>query len=307
MTKSSHLFTYYCDLEIATIKIHSTKEIDFKMVRTIDKYNPSLPIIDLILWSENDCIIANFHKYREKIMQTGYYVGHHFGKPVFMNFLSDSKILLRCENPEKIIWCYVIKIVLTSVAHKRRMLHIKGSSFEYKGKAFLVLGRGGSGKTELLREMCKEGARLMGNTHVIIDGWKAIGVKSNIRIREFNSERYLNIDMQKEMPLYDGWADIGALLWVQYRSDGKNLIDKLNSHVLYHNMRWFSEAVGNWELKEDIADSVESDPVLFARYMEELDNLVKQLSITQSAYYLNLDVRSYEGKRKVIDLLDRFS
>ena len=50
------------------------------------------------------------------------------------------------------------------------MLHLKGAAVAYRGKAFLFLGRGGSGKTEVVQALCRNGARLVANTHLLVDG-----------------------------------------------------------------------------------------------------------------------------------------
>lgn len=183
-------------------------------------------------------------------------------------------------------------------------MHIKGSSIEYKGKAFLILGRGEAGKTEFAMTLCKHGAKLMGNTHVLVDGNHIFGIKSNIRVRDSDSERYISVTDNVDFPLFHSWAPVGSIFWVQYRLDGKNIIERMDEDCAYQNLRWFTEAIGNWEMKEDIADYVNSNPFQFSKYMETIDGMLRRLCNDNLIYYMNLDIHSSEGGEKVIDLID---
>lgn len=51
---------------------------------------------------------------------------------------------------------------------------------------------------------------------------------------------------------------------MNYRIDGRTLIESLPPSYAKANLQYFSESIRNWEIKEDIADHVNSDPFEFA-------------------------------------------
>ncbi len=294
----------WCDLEIVILKIHSYQPWDTKMVHTCQMPNLSKPIVNIFICRENDIIFDNLKTYRENIMRHGFYLGHHFGLPANLKYIDDNNIAFFHHDPGKIIWCYVIKFVLTLHANKRNMLHIKSGAVAYKGKSFLVLGRGGSGKTEVIKALCKNGASFMANTHLLINGNSACGIKSNIRVRDNGCEVYIPISQQQNGNVYEGWLPIGGVFWVNYRTDGITLIENIATHYAMPNLLWFTESIGNWEMKEDIADYYNSDPFEFAEQINKIDKMLNDFCENNNIYYLNLDIYSSEGMQKTISLME---
>lgn len=304
MDSSDFSYVKYCDLEIVTLQILSNEIWNTQKIFLSDKPKSKKPVVKLYLCNNRDLIFSKSSFYRENVMRSGYYIGHHFGSPAYIKWVDEKNIFLACEDPGRIIWSYIIKVILTIFSQKKKLLHLKGSSIEYKKKAFLVLGRGGSGKTEFCMKLCDRGARLMGNTHALVKGNNVFGIKTNIRIRKNDFENYVSLNSMSEFPFSHTWTPIGAIFWIHYRMDGINNIIKLESNTAYQNMRWFSEAIGTWELKEDIADYLNSDPLCFSNYMESIDSMIRQLCDENLIYYINLDIWSNEGQKKVLDLMN---
>lgn len=296
----------WCDLEIIVLKIHSHSSWNTKMVNTIDHMpNQYKPIVNIYICHENDVIFDNPKTYRENTMHQGSYRGHHFGVSARLKFIDDSNIALFHPDPGKIIWCFVIKYVLTVYANKMNMLHIKGGAVAYKGKSFLILGRGGSGKTEVIKALCNNGATFMANTHLLINGGSVCGVKSNIRIRENDSDVYVSVNQQLNYNVYDGWLPIGGVFWVKYRTDGITLIENIPSNYAIPNLQWFTESIGNWEMKEDLADCYNSDPYEFAEQINKINTMLNDLCEKNDIYYLNLDIFSKEGMERTISTMEK--
>lgn len=305
MNIESFPFISYCDLEIVTLKIWSTKQWDAQMVYTTSNPRLELPVFNVYLYDHACADLPQAKSYREVVMHSGYYIGHHFGNPVYLKWIDDYNMVVICDNPGRIIWSYVVKVVLTLFSYKQNILHIKSSTVEYENKAFLIMGRGGSGKTEFIKTLCEHGAKLMGNTHALVKDNLAFGIKSNIRVRTDGKEKYCSYDSDLNIPHFSGWLPIGGLFWVQYRLDGNNNISKLPPTTAYQNLRWFTEAVGNWEMKEDIADYFNSDPILFAKFVSQNDKLVENLCRRYSIYYANLDIHCTDARNRIKKLMER--
>ena len=85
---------------------------------------------------------------------------------------------------------------------------------------------------------------------------------------------------------------------------GDNVIKKLNSQLAIPNIQYFTEAVINWEMKEDIADYYHSDPFRFAEYINFKNRMIKKVCEENEIYYLNVDIFSNEGFCKTINKMN---
>ncbi|MEV2264966.1 hypothetical protein [Nonomuraea africana] len=262
--------------------------------------------MNVYICRESDPVFDDPKTYRENIMRQGSYRGHTFGPPALLKCIDDRNIALSHPDPGKIIWAYVVKYVLTVSALEARMLHLKGAAVAYSGKAFLFLGRGGSGKTEIVKELRKNGAGLLANTHLLINGGLVSGIKSNMRVRENGGEVYVPIGQQRDLNAHDGWLPIGGVFWVNYRTDGKTVLEILPSSHAKANVQYFSEAIRNWELKEDIAD-YSMNPFEFAEMVNRADGLVDEFCESNDIYYAHLDIFSTGGLERLMSVMRQAS
>jgi hypothetical protein len=295
MEASEFTHVVWCDLEVALLKVHSFSPWDTKMVSTCNAPDLTKPIVNVYICREGDPVFDNPRTYRENIMQRGSYRGHHFGRPARLKCIDDKNIALFHPDPGMIIWSLVVKYVLTVFAIRADMLHIKGAAVAHEGRAYLLLGRGGSGKTEIARTLCGNGARLMANTHLLVHGGSVCGVTSNVRVREGGRDVYVPPNHERGLPIYNDWLPIGAAFWVKYRTDGRAVVEGVPPRVAKANMRYFSESISNWEIKEDIADHFRSDPFAFAEHVNRTDELLHEFCESNDIYYANLDIFSPEG------------
>jgi hypothetical protein len=293
----------WCDLELAYLKICCSSPWDTKMVRTCrEPASATLakPTVNVFILDPDDAVFEDPSTYRENMMPRGSYRGHHFGPPGRLKVIDEYTIALSHPEPGMIIWSLVVKYVLTVSALRDGKLHLKGAAVAYGGRACLLLGRGGSGKTEMARALCRDGARPLANTHLLVDGRSVLGVKSNVRVREGGRDRYVPLETDGAT----GWLPIGAVLWVKYRSDGMAIIKKMPPEVAKANMRYFSESVSNWEIKEDLADHLDSDPFDFGYALHRTDELLDRFCATFDVYYANLDVFSDPGREVLASVLN---
>lgn len=294
----------WCDLEIVLLKIHSRSPWDTKMVATCRTPDLSKPTVNIYFCDEDDVIFDNPATYREKIVLQGSYRGHTFGPPARLKRIDDHNIALFHPDPGKIIWALIVKYVLTVRAMQENMLHLKGAAVAYQGKAFLLLGRGGSGKTEVAKALCENGAGLMANTHLLVDGGSVFGVKSNMRVRENGRDVHLPIHEQKNLNVHDGWLPIGGVFWMKYRTDGQTMIQTLPSSYAKANLQYFAEAIKNWEIKEDVADHFGSDPFEFGGHVNRVDKLLNDFCESNDIYYVNSDIYSGDGVRRLLSIME---
>ena len=294
----------WCDLEIVMLKIHAYSDWDKKRINVCQKPRKRNPIVNVYICHENDSIFNSPQTYRENVMASGLYLGHHFGLPAKLKIIDENNIAFYHLDPGKIIWCFIIKYVLSLYANKENMLHLKGGAVSYKDKAFLILGRGGSGKTEVINALCKNGAKFMANTHLLVNRNYVCGIKTNIRVRKKSRDIYVPINGLENSILCDGWLSIGGVFWINYRIDGINLIQYIPSDCVIPNLQFFAEGIENWDMKEDFSDYYNSDPFQFAKHINKTNKLLNDFCKNNAFYYLNLDISSSEGMQKTIMVMD---
>ncbi|MGY4644299.1 hypothetical protein [Cellulomonas sp. URHB0016] len=293
----------WCDLEVAVLKIHSSSPWDTKMVNVTSEPDVSGPIVNVYLCDEDDEVFEGPGTYRENVVRRGLYRGHHVGPSARLKHLDHRNIALSHPDPGVIIWSLIVKHVLTVCAMEAGLLHLKGAAVAHEGKAYLLLGRGGGGKTEMARVLCAHGARLMANTHLLVNGTTVCGVSSNVRVRDGGRDVYVPPDRSSGLDPYSGWLPIGAVLWVKYRTDGQAVVETMPAHVAKANLRYFSESISNWELKEDVADQFRSDPFALAGRVNRIDELLDEFCRTNDIYYANVDAFSPAGVEKLVSVM----
>lgn len=301
MAEFSHIV--WCDLEVVVLKVHSSSPWDTTMVNTCRVPDQSKPTVNVYLCRESDAVFDDPRTYREKIMREGSYRGHTFGPPARLKWIDQGNVALAHPNPGKIIWSYVIKYVLTVFAMRANLLHLKGAAVAHEGRAFLFLGRGGSGKTEIVKALCANGSTLMANTHLLVDGGAVRGVRSTMRVRDNGRDVYVSTDGAHSGEAPEGWVPIGGVFWVKFRTDGVSIVEAMPSSCAYTNLQSFAEAVRNWELKEDIADHFGSDPFEFAEHMNRVDKTLNDFCQRNAVYYANLDIFSREGRDRLMSAM----
>lgn len=131
-----------------------------------------------------------------------------------------------------------------------------------------------------------------------------MGVKSNVRLRRNGRDTYVSLNSHKGYEYYDGWLPIGGVFWVNYRTDGEAVIEKITPVDAVPNVQFFTESIINWEMKEDIADYFSSNPFRFANYINTTNKMINDFCYGNNIYYLNLDIFSSNGLQKTIDIIE---
>lgn len=302
------MYKYWCDLNIVILRIVSPFKLKSNfLVLKSDMENKNRCIVDIYIIDINDYDNFDFiaKTYREKIMQKGFYIGHHFGERVKIRIVSKNEIYICAKDYDRILWSYIVKYILTIYSIELGYLHVKAGAVQCCGKNLLIVGRGASGKTELIKALCNNGAKYITNTHAVINGNQIKGVNTKIRIRAEDQEFYVNSkDFSDEIDLTE-WKNIDSILWMKYRCDDQIHITSISNMDMYYNMRQFSEAIANWELHEDVYDYYDSNLTLISEKLHLIDDKLKQLINGCSCFFVNLDIHKNQSKNEFLRFVER--
>ena len=181
------MYQYWTDLGLIALNIYSDISLKDGMMSYKEKISGAhkKEIVRIYLYDISRYYEFPFEAvtYREKMMQKGYYIGHYFGDPIKIKVISFNEIHLCAKDYDRVLWSFITKYLITIFCIEKGYLHIKAAVAERNNKAFLIVGRGGSGKTEFLKKLCENGLNYVANTHSIINGNDVFGINTNIRIR----------------------------------------------------------------------------------------------------------------------------
>ena len=226
--------------------------------------------------------------YRNRQVQQGHYLGHNFGMPASIR-VNEKSIFVGIEEGfcdyRKIFWSYIIKYIFTVEALKNNILHIKAMAVkDKKDRIHLFLGRMGSGKTNILQFFEKKGFKAISNTHCFVDDNHIWGVNTWRRVRDSNNNDYYFFPSRKNN-LLEG--EIFKIYILCTELDDKTI--ELNVPQKKAFIQYFSSAITNYDLKEDIFEFQIGDKMrLFA-----IENkLIEQFAMKK------ILVTSYDSQNK---------
>ncbi|MFC5923842.1 hypothetical protein [Micromonospora vulcania] len=91
---------------------------------------------------------------------------------------------------------------------------------------------------------------------------------------------------------------------MKYRTDGATLIEVMPTSHARASMQFFSEAVRNWEMKEDIADHFGADPFAFGAHMNRVDKMLDDFCESHDVYYMNADIFAPDNVGILLSAMD---
>lgn len=300
---------YWCELEVVRLHIFSEfllKDGMLKYEKKVEKDSTDVVKLYLYHYTNRKSVSYNSHTYREIAMsQKGFYIGHHFGDKAYMR-IENNEIHLCSNNYNRIIWSYVVKYVLTIKCLEHGWIHLKAAAVDYNNGIYIIFGRGGSGKTELIKKLSGFGGKIVSNTHLIIREKDIIGIESNVRVRDKNGQDFYlspskcfdNCEFGKNI------HPIKALIWCNHRNDKNGMITEIKADYMLSLVRKFGNALDAWELKEDVFDYYSSDPVLISQKLIQNDTLLENFIKNQNNYYFNLNVFEREDSNKILKFLN---
>ncbi len=240
---------------------------------------------------------ARARGYRSERLYAGHYLGHHWGPPVLELRSGARERAYIGEQVERVFWCFFLKYVLTAHHLPAGVLHLKAAAVEVGARGWLLLGRGGAGKTHAALALCRRGARLVSNTHCLLDGLRVYGLSTAVRLRAQDGERLVPAE---KVPVR--WADatvVRGLVFLDGRARAA-AFQPLAAPEAFAFALEFAAAVNNYDLKEDLADDagdVAASAALFRREAELLRALVERVPCLTARLDLNRDdhLAEFEG------------
>jgi hypothetical protein len=267
-------------------------------------------------WELSNIRDAALTNYRAARFASGYYLTDHFGEPATL-VSRDRELWIFARDFRQILWPFVIKYILTVFAISKRMLHLKAAAVSLQGgSSTLLVGRGGTGKTILLTQLCQNyGAGFLTNTHALIDKGLVLPVPSAMRVRE--DQLFRSLIAARNLPaaikpgefLVNPYVDLGwkigtaslvrNICLLDYRPRSHGIISELDKDVLFNYMDSFSLAANIYGLKEDILDFLKGDVSLFSDELTLMKARMRELVETCRGFYVSADSNNPKDLEKI--------
>lgn len=243
--------------------------------------------------------------YRAVQMQKGLYLGHNIGKPCKLHIEKNNLYLYMNESKdyEKVFWSFAIKYILTAVGLEKEVLHIKGLLLRSpKGKMYLLLGKGQSGKTTLGKELEKKGYKIVSNTHCFVKGNYVWGINSWVRVRNTDGQEY--VIPEKCNLFLDGEIEKSYVIDWNNQAQIKRY-DNINMEEKYLYLKNFVAAICNYDLKEEVWDYMSQDEQLKGQIgcFHKEDVLVREFA-SHSIEFISIDAKNEECLNEFIDMME---
>lgn len=192
--KLSFEYDRTCRLADAAVRVRSTSPVfpgeTYISVEAWDVGGPIVESYDFI-WVDPDALTpaqrsdVEAHReigFRGERFASGFYLTHHHGAPALL-LRDDRRTIVVGGDADRVFWSYYIKVLLSQHAWATGGLHLKAAALQWRDATFLLVGRGGSGKTHLTVLSALAGATLLSNTHSLLRDGEVLGVSSTVRLR----------------------------------------------------------------------------------------------------------------------------
>ena len=269
-------------------------------------------------WGLRDLSEIRDKNYRAQRMSAGYYLTDHFGGPAYL-VTRGRHYWIFAEDFESILWPYAVKYLLTAYSMDHDLLHLKAAAVALNGHGALLVGRGGSGKTVLLTQLCGAGAQYLSNTHVLLREQELLGITTTMRVRADKffapmiAQRALSPSVQADEYIADPVADLGwktaqsapvrMLCLVDYNGPGRGVIRAMGRESLFNYLEHFALALNVYGLKEDVLDYLGGDVERFSVQMALMKHRLRALVEAVDGYYVGCDAADPRNLQKVLGLM----
>jgi hypothetical protein len=257
---------------------------------------------------------------RAELMRRGCYRGDYFGAPAYL-VARHRRIIIFCDEPEKIVWPYVIKLILEVEAFDRGGLHLKAAAMvTSRDEGILVVGPNGVGKTTFVLAALSSGARLISNTHVFIRDQSLFGVRSPLRLRgglaialigaaAENLSNHLDGDEYllpyESVGRGDGRTKIGKIVLLDKAKPREALIAQVDSETVAGVMSQFSLGLTAYGLKDDILEAAGGSSLAFAAYSNRIASDLRAFCAARECFHVRVDLAGPNRNSAIEELENR--
>ena len=253
--------------------------------------------------------------YRTDWFGKGYYAGHYFGEPAVLERTVDGDFVLIAHEIGLVTWRYIVKLMLTEYAIEKGYLHLKAAAMEWDGNGYLLIGASGAGKTTLLWSMVAQGAKLVSNTHCLVDGEtrRVWGVHSNVRMRDsvpndgvvarIGSESMVDPGVVLGAENLSSGVGVRGILFLRAKNRNSMGIEPLQDGRAGVLMEYLSYGLNYYDLHQDII--VDSDLELseFAEIIERSRIELQKLLASVDKLDCKIDARREEDVKMLMERL----
>jgi len=238
----------------------------------------------------------------------GYYVTDHAGPPVRM-VSSGRQIVLFGPQLERIVWSYVVKWLLTQHAVASGALFLKAAAVAIDGQGVLVIGRGGAGKTVMISELCRQGARFVTNSHAVVTGTSVQGVATSMRMRPGPWVDQLGVRPRRALDprevVVDPAEAFGGLTsdpvplrhvaLVDFQGQGQHRVERLTPPEALSVLEQFALGLNVYRLEEDLLEAAGGDYRSFAASYAAMQERLRELVEACPCHSVVTDVQRPES------------
>jgi hypothetical protein len=246
----------------------------------------------------------------------GYYVTDHFGPPVRMSS-TGNRIVLAGDQLDRVVWPYVVKYLLLRHTATAGGLFLKAAALAAGGKATLIVGRGGAGKSVLLTGLCRHRATFITNSHTILADDAVEGVASAMRMRPGSwldpygmagtaaldpHERL--IDPRDAFPRHADLPVPVRAVWIaDFRARHEYDVQRLSPGEAFSILEQFAFGLNVYRLEEDLLDLYGGDYRTFSQTYARMRAELHRLADRFPAYRVRADVQLPAHRDRLLQLL----
>jgi hypothetical protein len=255
---------------------------------------------------------------RGQSFASGYYVTDHFGAPVYL-VTRGRRCYAFGEELERVVWPYFVKYFLILRTLRDGSLLLKAAACVIGAAGTLLLGRGGTGKTVFLTQLCLHGARFVSNSHAVVKDGRVRGVSSSLRIRPGHWNESL-INRVKTNPALkpgelmidpgeafavcaDEEAAVSNICVLDFNGAKRHVIQTLSEQEAYDYAEQFSLAINVYRLEEDLLDLYDGDYRRFSQAYSEMKTQLRRLIRHSHCYYISSDILNSKYRDEIYSLL----
>ena len=254
---------------------------------------------------------------RAKGFESGYYATDHFGPPVRMS-TNGIDIVLSGPDLQNVVWPYLVKFLLLRHTAASESIFLKAAAVEAHGRAALVIGRGGSGKSVMTTELCRRGAGFITNSHAIVTDHEVRGVASSIRMRPgpwvdrlsvrtspaLNPAEVVIDPLDAFGSLVENTDQLRTILVADYRGPDRHEITELSSAEALSIVEQFAFGLNVYRLEEDLLDAFGGDYREFAKLYEQMRTRLHALVLNCRAYHVTTDIQRTDNQDRMLELVN---